>query len=468
MGRAWTAEDVRALAEAGVRIGAPAEREAAEVDFGRLVRKPAAAVLTPRSAEDVARVVAFANARGLGLTPRGRGMSQGGQSIPDGDVSLDLSAMIDVEEPDRASMTLQCSAGATWRAVVSAAAPHGLLPKVAPLNLDLTVGGLLSVAGVGATSHTYGAAVACVAELDVVTGGGVRIRCSEERDRAVYHTVLGGLGRAGLIVGARVELRPFKPRVRTFYLLYDAIEPWLRDQRVLIASGRADYLEGFCTPCVLGLRATPHGRGPFAQWFYGLHVTVEHEPGSAPEAGQVLAGLDPYRLVHVEDGDTVAFAARYDSRFTGMRRSGAWEQPHPWVEAMLPGDTVHELLAAILDVLPLAFGDGPRFLFVNRRRVPPFLKMPAGRDVGCIAILPVGVPNHVLPDALEALRTIHHRIVAGGGKRVLSGWITMMDERALGEHFGEEEGAWADARREIDPKGVLDAPLVARAERAQR
>jgi hypothetical protein len=126
---------------------------------------------------------------------------------------------------------------------------------------------------------------------------------------------------------------------------------------------------------------------------------------------------------------------------------------------MLPGDGVPQILGGVLELLPLAFGDGPRFLFVNRRRVPPFLKMPESGDVGCIAILPVVIPPHVLPDALEALRRIHHRIVEGGGKRVLSGWITMMDERALADHFGAQNAAWIASRRELDPKGVLDAPL---------
>src|SRR5690242_11526258 len=100
-GRAWTTDDLQALrADIGVGLGAPAQREAAELDFGRLVRKSAFAVLTPRSAEEVARVLIYANTHGLKLTARGRGMSQGGQSIPAGHVSLDLSGMTGVEAPD--------------------------------------------------------------------------------------------------------------------------------------------------------------------------------------------------------------------------------------------------------------------------------------------------------------------------------------------------------------------------------
>jgi cytokinin dehydrogenase len=457
----WSIEDIQALSlEVGGSIaGAPADREAAESDFGHLVRRTALGVLTPRTADDVERIVAYANQRGLKLTARGRGMSQGGQSIPSAGVSLDLSHMTSIDLPDAASNTVRCSAGASWRDVIAMTAPHGLLPKVVPLNLDLTVGGLLSVAGVGATSHRYGPAVACAPELEVVTGGGRRLVCSESRERSVYEASLGGLGRAAVIVGARIELRPFARETRTFYLLFDELEPWLSVQRTLIASRRAEYVEGFCTPCVQGLRDGPHGRAPFAQWFYALHVTVEFD-GRAPSASEVLGENERFRLVHQEDSATIAFAARYDPRFMSMRRSGAWTQAHPWVEAMLPGDKLHELLPAILAAYPVAFGDGPRLAFVERSGTPPFVSMPVGPEVVCCALLPTSVPPHLLADALDRLRAIHGLIVRGGGKRVLSGWTTMMDDRALVEHYGERAEDWASARRELDPRGVLDSPLT--------
>lgn len=457
----WSIEDIQAVSrEVRMSIaGAPADREAVECDFGRLVRRTALGVLTPRTADEVERIVAYANQRGLRLTARGRGMSQGGQSIPSAGVSLDLSHMTSIDSPDPASRTVRCSAGATWRDVIAMTAPHGLLPKVVPLNLDLTVGGLLSVAGVGATSHRYGAAVACAPELEVVTGGGRRLVCSASRECSVYEASLGGLGRAGIIVGARIELRPFAHNVRTFYLLFDEIEPWLAAQRALIATRRADYLEGFCTPCVQGLRDGPRGRAPFAQWFFGLHVTLEFDDRASSDS-EVLGDLDRFRVVHQEDSATVAFAARYDPRFVSMRRSGAWTQAHPWVEAMLPGEKLHELLPAILAAYPVAFGDGPRLIFVERSGAPPFLSLPAGPEVACCAILPTGVPPHLLADTLDAMRAIHGLIVREGGKRVLSGWTTMMNARALDEHYGERAEDWTSARRTLDPRGVLASPLT--------
>jgi cytokinin dehydrogenase len=461
MSRDWTTEDLRALRdEGGISIGSPADREGNEKDFGQLVARATSAVLRPTSIDELERIIAFANVRGLKLTARGRGMSQGGQSIPVGGASLDLSRLTDIDAPDGEARTMKCSAGATWRDAIARAAPFGLMPKVVPLNLDLTIGGLLSVAGIGATSHRHAAAVSCTAEIEVVTGGGRRVTCSETHEVPVYHAALGGLGRLAIIASARLELRPFKPFVRTFYLLYSTIDAWVAAQRALIQSDRAEYIEGFCTPCVQGLRNGPRGRTPFARWFYGLHVTVEYDAGAAPEAAAFLAGLPSFELLEVEDGETVAYAARYDPRFSAMRRSGAWTLPHPWIEAMLPGASIQEILPSLLDIYPVGLGDGPRLLFVNRHRIPPFLKTPDSSELVCCALLPVGIPPHLLPDTLEAFRAIHARIVAGGGKRVLSGWTTMMDSTALLEHYGDQAGVWVKAKEALDPRGVLDTPLT--------
>jgi cytokinin dehydrogenase len=460
--RAWRPDDLAALrAELGVTGAQPADREAAEKDFGQLVQRPVLAVLRPSDVAAVERIVAFANARGLQLTPRGRGMSQGGQTVPAAGVSLDLSQLVGIEAVDATARTLRLAAGNTWREAIDAAAPHGLAPRVVPLNLDLTVGGLLSVAGIGATSWAFGPAVSNVAELEVVTGGGRRVTCSATREPEVFHATLAGLGRAAIIVGARIELRPFRPQVRTFFLLFADIQPWLAAQRALVAAARADYLEGSCTPCVQGVRRGPRGPAPFAQWFYALQVTVEHEAGHAPRSEDVLAGIDGFRLVHQEDGETLAFAARYDGRFAAMRKSGAWNQPHPWVEAMLPGERAAEILTAILELYPPVLGDGPRIFFLNRAGAPPFLSMPDSAEVLCCALLPAVIPPHMLSDTLGAFRTIHERMVAAGAKRFLSGWITMMDDAALDAHFGDRAAAWHAARRQLDPGGLLDAPLTA-------
>jgi FAD/FMN-containing dehydrogenase len=277
-----------------------------------------------------------------------------------------------IEPVDVASGTITCEAGARWREVVAAASAQGFVPPVLPLYLDLTVGGTISVGGIGPTVHQFGPLLANVKELEVVTGAGERARCGWTQERPLFDATLGNLGRCAVITRATLALRRIKPLVRTFYLLYDDVSTWLADQQQLAQSGRCEYLDGFCTASVQGMRNTPAGRRPFAQWFYALHVGIEYEPGNAPEAATVLAGLRPYRVVHTEDNETARFPLRFDPRFESMIRMGAFEQAHPVFECLLPVSVLKDMVPKLLEALPLSIGDGHRVYRVANRDLPRF------------------------------------------------------------------------------------------------
>jgi cytokinin dehydrogenase len=433
--------------------------EASE-DYGHLTRGAAAAVARPRTREEVEKLITFANNRQLRLTPRGVGHSQSGQSVaPAGGVSLDLSRMDRLEPVDVAGGTISCEPGARWREVVAAASPHGLVPPVLPLYLDLTVGGTISVGGVGPSVHRFGPLLANVTELEVVTGAGERARCNWTQERPLFDATLGNLGRCAVITRATLALRRIKPLVRTFYLLYDDVSTWLADQRLLSQSARCEYLDGFCTASIQGMRNTPVGRRPFAQWFYALHVGIEYEPGNVPEASTALEGLRPYRVVHVEDNETPRFPLRFDPRFETMHRTGAFQQAHPLFECLLPASVLGELLPKLLDALPLSIGDGHRVYRVAPRDLPRFFMVPDAPEYACFAVLPTGVPAPFLEDVLKAMRRVHAMCMEAGGKRYLAGWLAMIDAEGWRAHYGDRHEAWLAAKRQFDPRHVLQSAL---------
>lgn len=459
MSRAWSDEDLGILQARG--LSPPddkSRREAASIDFGRLVRGSPSAVVCPRSIADLTQIIALANERGAGLVPRALGLSQSGQAIPSERAALDLSRLDRVLDVDVVAGTVTCEAGATFRALVAATAPHGMLPAVLPLNLDLTVGGVLSVGGIGATSHTHGAVVAQVARLVVIAGDGRVIECSDERERHVLDAVLGGLGACGVIASATLRLRRIRRNVRTFFCVYDDLDHWLDDQRTLVATKRAHYLEAFSSPVILGFRNGPKGRGPFAEWRHVIHVSVEydHDP---PEEASLLAGLRPQHIALREDNDTIAYTDRYAPRFAAMRRSGAWQLPHPWVEAIVPVSAIPSLLPRVLEQLPPALGEIPRVLFLERRGLPRIFMVPDAAELAVLALTPVGVPPHLHDDVLDVMRSIHALIVEAGGKRYLSGWTGMMGSDEVREHYGDRLLPWLEACRSLDPRQILGGSM---------
>jgi cytokinin dehydrogenase len=433
---------------------------AASSDFGGLARGHAAAVATPRSRDGLIALVEHACAKGLPLTPRGTGLGQSGQSIPRHGVSVDMRHFDHVELSTDATR-VTCGGGATWREVIAQTSPHGRVPQVLPLNLDISVGGTLSAGGMGSTSHRYGMAASSVESVEVITGGGELVAASATTRPEVYDTVLGGLGRFGFICSAVLRLRAMQPRIRTFYLLYDDVDALICDEQRLMELEWCTHLEGFASAAIQGLRRGPGGRrAPFARWFYGLHVSSEFSPGAEPSAEDCLSGLGHRELVHVEDGDTVDFASRYDPRFEMMRATGAWAQPHPWFECMLPMSVARAILPTLIQRVPLLLGDGHRIMPLADVPRPRFLVQPHEMPAVGFAVLPAGVPGPFARPALSALRAVHDELLELGAKRYLSGWLFEPDESAWRRHYGDRYEPWAALKRELDPNGVLQSVLT--------
>lgn len=457
-----TAASVRAARVRDLRVDVSDEaRTEASRDFGGLARGEATGVITPCTALEVEEAVRTAIATGEKLTPRGQGMSQSGQSVPRSGISLDLRALNAVGEPNTVQGTISVEPGATWREVLARTAARGFRPPVMPLNLDLSVGGTLSAGGFGSSSFRHGVAAGNVAQLEVVTGKGELVVASRSEAPAVFGSVLGGLGRVGVIVRAELELVPAKPRTRTLYLLHDSPAKLLKDMLLLSERPDVHHIEGFCAGSMQGLALAPNGkREPFVHWLYGLHVSCEVErPATSPTPSHLVQGLAEPKLLRVEEDDTYAFAARYDARFEMMRKTGGWSQLHPWFECLLPFERAAELIPQILARLPVFLGDGQRIFLLPQKGYPPAMPFPAGDPVVGFAILPVGVPEPLRAPALAALKSVHELVLAAGGKRYASGWLFDMGEAEWKAHHGTQYPWLASAKAALDPHGVFESCL---------
>jgi cytokinin dehydrogenase len=455
----WSDEHAVALAGAtGVMLRRdPETRAQFSDDFGHLARVEPWAVASPRDVDELSQVVRFAAARKLRICARGRGYSQSGQSLSPGGVSLDLSRLDRIEAVDTHHRIIHCQSGARWRDVVTATLQHGLIPAVLPLNLDMSVGGLLSVGGIGANSHRWGVVASQVAELDVVTAAGVVARCAADVQPDLFGATLAGLGRCAVITRATLTLRPVPPRVRTFHLLYDEIQPWLTDQERLVREQRAQYIEAMCWTTAKGFRM-PARPGRAAHWMYGLQVGMEYDQLPS-DSDALVRELSAGRLVHVDDEGITQFVHRYQPRFDGMRRSGAWRQLHPWIECLLSAERLPSVLRAVLDEVPLSLGDGHRIMWVNPRGKPPLFSAPDCRDLVCVAILPTGVPDAEWADIQPALTRVDHLLREAGGKRYLSGWLGRTDEARWREHYGSAYEVWKALKERFDPDATLQSHL---------
>jgi cytokinin dehydrogenase len=453
----WTNELAREIS--GRVLTDDAAREALATDFGRVILRRPQVVVCPASVEDVARVVKFAARHTLSVATRGGGHSQAGQSLSD-QIVLDMTSLNQVANVREDAATVQ--AGTKWRALVEHLAPQRLSPPVLTNNLDVTVGGTLSMAGLGVASWRHGTQADNCLGLEVVTGTGEIVRCSEGENRDLFDAARCGAGQFGVITEAVLKLRRHPSRYRSFYLLYDNLAALLDDLKIVMNDERFDNLESWCVPCPQGFKKVGGQRQPLAQWFFPLHATVETEEDESPEAAaEELAGLKFYKHVHTEDGKIGEFFTRLDDLFALWKCGGFWDYAHPWMECVLPWQTTALYISQVLSNLPPQALVGGHILLWPARgtasRAPLFVR-PQSEFLMGFGILPA-VPPQFVNEVLPRMNIASQASAMMGGKRYLSGWINF-DHAAWKAHYGEQWPVVAAAKRKFDPQGILNPGFI--------
>lgn len=430
-------------------------------DFGRMITRLPRVVVQPLTVEDVAGVIQVATRYNLPVSTRAAAHSQSGQSLNQGGILLDMTSLSRAMEVNSADNTCLVDAGMLWKDVVHQLAPHKVIPPVLTNNLNVTVGGTLSMAGLGVASFRYGTQGDNCVGLQVVTGAGEVVECSATENSDLFNHSLCGLGQMGVIVRAKLKVRPARSHVRVFFLLYDELKKLVRDARMLIEEGRMDYIESWCTPLPMGFRKVAGARQTFGEWFFPMQLSFEFESGAPPDEKKCLHGLTSYRHVHTEDLELLDFANRLESLFELWRRSGYWGATHPWMETLMPWDMAEKYILQVLQNFPpAALGGGHCLLWPCSGRTSklPLFKKPASDFIMGFGLLP-GLPKDALEAVIPRLNMASDLSEAMGGKRYLSGLI-QFDKQKWKQHY---DPVWNDMKRmkkKYDPNNLLNPGFI--------
>ncbi len=409
-------------------------------DSGHLVHHRPRAVCRPDAAEQVADLLAWADRQDLPVAARGSAHSLYGQAQVAGGIVLDMRGLGRIERVtgDRAV----AAAGATWADVVDRAAEHGLTPPVLTDYLGATVGGTLSVGGVGGASHRWGLQVDQVTALQVATPRSGLRWCSPEHDADVFDAVRAGHGQIGVITAAELVLVPAPERVRRHELHHRDLTAYLDDQRRLARERCVEYLEG---------QAVDDGDG-------GWSFLIE-----AVGAGGLPPDLRHVRSEVIELGPA-EFAHRVDVGEAIERASGVWSWPHPCVTAFVPDAAVADVAAATLAAMSPA-DLGPAGLILLYPVDPglvraPLARLPGGDVAWLFSMLRKAPPDR--PEQLDAWtranRAFLDRVRAAGGFAYPINALAVTPEQWR-DHLGERWPFLARTKEVHDPRRIL-APGV--------
>ncbi|MFJ9210563.1 FAD-binding protein [Streptomyces sp. NPDC102264] len=424
-------------------------------DFGNLVSDITPwAVLVPGSVNDIVKMVNFARSNKLKIAANGRSgtgddlesHSNYGQAAVPGGISIDsrgLSKIVSI-----GANTAVVEAGVTWHQLTEAALAKGKMPPAMPDYMHLSIGGTISVGGIGGTVGTYGLAVDTIESIDIVTGAGQLLTASPAVRPDLFNAALAGGGQVGIIVRATVRIVPPKERVVVFNLVYNDVATYLADAEKVLAEGRFEVQAG-------ELQRKPDDSG----WRYKMELGATYT-GTAPAREPLIAGLRDVRSEAViDDMAFLDYVYRFDAYVEYYKEADYWDQPKPWLSLFLPASKVKQFLQiaeADLTANDLGVGFVLTYPYRTSKLKRPMAVQP-NDSVGYLFDL-LRFPHPGEPDIagmLEQNRRLYDKAVALGAKRYLVGAIPRMTPADWKRHFGNRYSDLCNAKRRYDPADIL-------------
>ncbi|CAA2986641.1 cytokinin dehydrogenase 1-like [Olea europaea subsp. europaea] len=461
------------------------KNEHAAKDFGDIYHFMPSAVLYPKSVSDVSSTIKYIFEMGasseLTVAAGGHGHSLAGQAQAYQGVVINMGSLREPEMSFHAEEPpyVDVSAGELWVNILHESLKRGLAPKSWTDYLHLTVGGTLSNAGISGQAFRHGPQINNVYQLQVVTGKGDVVTCSEEQNTDLFYGVLGGLGQFGVITWARIALEPAPKMVKWIRVLYTDFSIFSKDQEHLICSEMSfDYIEGFVIINRTGLlnnwRSSFNAKDPLqasqfnseGRILYCLEVAKYFDPGKSDLVNQIidtlLSELNYIQCtLFLSEVSYVDFLDRVHVSEIKLREKGLWEVPHPWLNLLIPRSGIHEFAQEVFGNILADTSNGPVLIYpVNKSRWRNRTSMvtPDEDVFYLVAFLSSATPSSTGKDGLEHILTRNRRILRFceasrlGVKQYLAHYSTQKEWKA---HFGTQWEVFSQRKSTYDPLAIL-------------
>jgi cytokinin dehydrogenase len=414
-------------------------------DFGNMVTGAPLAVLHPASVNDIVTAVKYARANKLTIAMNGQGgtgtdlesHSNYGQALAPGGINVDSRGLSQIHQISKDYAIV--GAGVTWAQLTDAALARGYTPVGLTDYLHLSVGGTISVGGIGGMVQKYGLLCDTVKEIQIVTGTGELLTASPSTRSELFYAALAGGGQVGIITRAKVLLVPAPTRALWFNLYYNDLATYMSDQERILSDGRFSHQEG-------EIIRKPDDSG----WRYKIEA-VKFYTGTAPDRKALLNGLRDDRAdAETTDLGYRDWLFRIDPFETYLKENGFWNQPKPWLSLVLPASKTKQFIEAVVAELTnedLGAGFSGFYPFKTSKLTRPLFALPTPAE-------PTAYLFDVLRFPFPGDPGID-RMLAHGAKRYLVGAIPGMTKADWQKHFGALYAPFAAAKNKYDPDRVL-------------
>jgi glycolate oxidase len=270
-------------------------------------------VVLPRSTDEVAAIVRWANARGVPVTPRGAGTGLAGGATPErGGVVLSLNRMGRILRVDAERMFAWVQPGLVNLQLSQQLVPQGLYFAPDPASQQVsTVGGNVATNAGGPHCLKYGVTFNHVLGAVVVLADGTAVRLGGEGPDSpgddLLGVVCGSEGTLGIVTEICVRLMPRPAAVETMLFDFTDIVAACRTVSAVIASG--------IVPAAMEIM-DQHTTALIEEW---LHIGLPTDAG-----GVLLIEIDgPAESMRAQVDSVVAQAQKHGTRNVRIAKDAA-------------------------------------------------------------------------------------------------------------------------------------------------
>ncbi len=251
-----------------------------------------AAIVRPRSTDEVARVLELAQEHRVAVVPRTGGTAtEGGlETVVEGTIVLDGSAMDAIVDINAVDMMATAQCGVPLQVLEDRLREQGLTTGHSPQSQPIAqMGGLVATRSIGQLSTLYGGIEDMVVGLEAVFPGGVVTRIKNVPRRAagpdVRHVVIGSEGALCFVTEVTVKVFRYRPENnRYFGFLVDHFAEAVDALRELVTDGYR--------PSVCRAYSVEDARQHFSHFAREQCVVVLVAEGPRPLADATAAAIE--------------------------------------------------------------------------------------------------------------------------------------------------------------------------------
>ncbi|KAJ0475769.1 putative cytokinin dehydrogenase [Helianthus annuus] len=461
----------------------------ASKDFGNRYSFLPAAVLYPKSVSDISNLISYIFQMGptspLTIAPRGHGHSLEGQAQAHQGVVINMVSLGKSQEmhfhvkENTNTPFVDVPAGELWINILHESLKHGFAPKSWTDYLHLTVGGTLSNAGISGQAFRHGPQINNVYQLQVVTGTGEVVTCTEKKNSDLFYGVLGGLGQFGIITRAHISLEPAPKMVKWMKVLYMDFTTFTKDQEQLISSNSSfDYVEGFVLINQTGLlnnwRSFFKNKNPAqasrfvseGKIVFCLEIAKyykQEDMGTIDQKIEKLLSKLNYieSTLFISEVSYVEFLDRVHVSELKLQEKGLWDVPHPWLNLLVPKSKIHKFADEVFGKILTDTSNGPILIYPvdkSRWNTKTSMVTPKENVFYLVAFLSSAMPASTGTDSLEYILSQNKKILEVcesanlGTKQYLPHYNTQEEWK---NHFGSQWGDFVRRKLTYDPLAIL-------------